>query len=309
MSEKEKQMSELEAAAQENQENGDPQKAEETDEQKLHRFRTSNVYRWERYKNGKEDIPRYTRANLDMLYEKAYDELALQQSKRDQLIGLYVTVISLLVSSVMSGDLHMLIKGTIFVLAAVIGFMLSSVIIRYRIYKEVYWLSCQTLTVMMNIDPAMLDEDRIKSIFVQVMRTKVKSYTSAPGTIHEKFEEEKRFRKDNRFSAETIYFLVQALCASVLMVLGVVMILLAVVPAQWLELAKGHFQWGLPVAGVVLLLVIFVIVKILLKRYFDELTAIYRGIHDMALFKKAFKKAWFLHMFVSPLEEIKEAAK
>lgn len=250
---------------------------------KIEELRTGNVYLKKDTTGDQPEMEKYVRVDLNMLYDKAFAELGLQQSKRDQLIALYLTVISLMVTAVLPAvAFDAVTKGVILVAAAVVGFLLTLVIVRYRIYKEVYWLTCQTLTVMMNMDRLDLDETRIKMVFAQVMLTKARSFLKEERDGQLQIHRAKYIKK-SFFSAETIYYIIQALCASVLFSLGVALI--SGLDTTW-AIALGIVLTAFAMA-------------ILLRKYFLELIAVYEGLTDMKRFKQVFGKAWFLHMFLS----------
>lgn len=248
-------------------------------------LRDMNVYAADNAAKGADKEP-YAQADLKMLYNKAYDELALQQSKRDQTIALYVTVVTALIAYVIPAkDINLTaeVKGWILIAAAIIGLLLAIVIIRYRIYKESYWLCCQTLTVMMNIPEEELTEDKIKAIYAQVMKTKYNELFDNFDKDNERFAYG-RFVWKNLMSAETVYFIIQALCAGGLFGLGAYFLL-------------AFLEWVAVAVGIVLGLLA---VLALVSWYFWELSKVLNGVTDKDRFNSVFGKAWFLHLFVTP---------
>ena len=104
--------------------------------------------------------------DLDTLYEHTHSELSLQQSKRDQIITLYLALFSFMIPFALSlGSIGLWMKCLIFLVVGVIGVLFSFINVRYRVYKEVYWLSCQTLTVLMNVKKQELNKQTIQRAF------------------------------------------------------------------------------------------------------------------------------------------------
>ncbi len=115
----------------------------------------------------------YIDVDLHELYEKAINELGLQQTKRDQIIAVYIALYAFLTPAVLEAkEMPTSIQGALFLAAAVIGFFLALVIIRYRIYKEAYWLCCQSISVFFGIRKMELKKDLIQSVFYKVLEKK-----------------------------------------------------------------------------------------------------------------------------------------
>ena len=90
---------------------------------------------------------------LEKLYELTINELGLQQSKRDQLLTIYLAMCSFLIPFGFSLDiLSWQNKGYIFLATAIVGILFSNIIVRYRIYKEIYWLCCETITILFTLE-------------------------------------------------------------------------------------------------------------------------------------------------------------
>lgn len=106
-----------------------------------------------------DDMPKY---DLVTIYEKCIDEMTLQQSKRDQIITIYLAMFSFIVPFALSSEqLDLFAKGFVFLSIAIIGFGFSLIIIRYRMYKEVYWICCQTITNLMSFKAGEIDKETI----------------------------------------------------------------------------------------------------------------------------------------------------
>ena len=114
--------------------------------------------------------------NWENLYEHAHSELSLQQSKRDQIISLYLAVFTFLLPFVISLEgIAMNLKGLIFIGIGIIGLILAPVIIRYRVYKEIYWLCCQTLTQLMNYESKEVDKELVQHLFYKCITQRGKA--------------------------------------------------------------------------------------------------------------------------------------
>ena len=69
--------------------------------------------------------------NFEDLYEHAHSELSLQQTKRDQIISLYITLCTLVLPFTLSqSDISFPVKGVLFLVLSLIGFLMASIITR-----------------------------------------------------------------------------------------------------------------------------------------------------------------------------------
>ena len=115
--------------------------------------------------------------DLDTLYARTFSELGLQQSKRDQIITLYLAMFSFLIPFALSMEsIGWQAKGLILLVAAIVGILFALIIVRYRIYKEVYWLSCQSLTVLHGIKPEKMNKEMIQKIYYRTLKKKGKAF-------------------------------------------------------------------------------------------------------------------------------------
>ncbi len=116
--------------------------------------------------------------NLQELFNICNTELGLQQTKRDQIIVLYLTICSL-VSSIMLSDnvtISTPAKSGIFGLLFILGMIGLGVVSRYRIYKEVYWISCHTISNLYSVDITKIDKAMIQYKFYQCLRKSGKDH-------------------------------------------------------------------------------------------------------------------------------------
>lgn len=219
--------------------------------------------------------------DLENLYSLANAELALQQSKRDQIITIYLAMFYFLLPFALSMDgLGLQVKGFIFLAASVIGWLFALIILRYRIYKEVYWFCCQSITVMMGLKPEGLKKETVQAVFYQVMLKKGKKYVR--GT-EKKTWNYARFIKDNAFSAETLYYVIHVVLTAAMLGLSVGLI--------------SNLVWQKAlILGASLAICLFLF---LMWMYFKKLAKVFGVLVDGTdvSFNDTYKMAWFLHLF------------
>lgn len=219
--------------------------------------------------------------NLENLYSLANAELALQQSKRDQIITIYLAMFYFLLPFALSMDgIGLRVKGFIFLAAAVIGWLFALIILRYRIYKEVYWFCCQSITVMMGLKPGALKKETVQAVFYQVMEKKGKKYVR--GTEKKTWDNVK-FIKGNAFSAETLYYVIHVVLTASMLGLGI-------------GLISGFVWQKALILGASLSVFLFLF---LMGMYFKKLSNVFAVLVDGTdvSFNDTYKMAWFLHLF------------
>lgn len=221
--------------------------------------------------------------DLNSLHERAIAELTLQQSKRDQIITVYLAMFSFLIPFALSQEiLTWQVKGLIFFATAVVGILFANIIIRYRIYKEAYWLCCQTITVLFGIKPEHLRKKIIQQCYKDTIYKKGKKFMVEKKG--KKVFSRAKYVKDNLFSAETIYFFIHSFITALIFGLSVVLILPFV---TWVNITVGIG------CAVVLFL-------LLAAKYFTQCIKVYgvliHNTHES--FNFAFSKAWFLHFYM-----------
>ena len=225
--------------------------------------------------------------NLEDIYEHAHSELSLQQSKRDQIITIYLALCSFLLPIALGDSVPTTgWKGLLFVLLGVVGILFSLIVVRYREYKEVYWICCQTLTVLQSFKPEKLDKELIQRTFYYSLKKKGK------GFLHEKTGRLMRgkFVKKNLNSSETFHYMIIVLMASFISGLGAALLCL---------------RWGLLGIAVGVIVGLAVMVR-LMSVYFNTCIKIYKVLEEPEggkeekkddAFRSVFSKAWFLHMY------------
>ena len=225
--------------------------------------------------------------NLDDIYEHAHSELSLQQSKRDQIITIYLALCSFLLPIALGDSVPTTgWKGLLFVLLGVVGILFSLIVVRYREYKEVYWICCQTLTVLQSFKPEKLDKELIQRTFYYSLHKKGK------GFLHKTTGRLMRgkFVKKNLNSSETFHYMIIVLMASFISGLGAALLCL---------------RWGLLGIAVGVIVGLAVMVR-LMSVYFNTCIKIYKVLEEPEAgkeekkdeaFRSVFSKAWFLHMY------------
>ncbi len=204
------------------------------------------------------------------LYELSINELTLQQSKRDQIIIFYLTLVSFLTPFAYSIEMfNDVFRMVLFGGLSLIGFLLSIIIIRYKVYKEVYWACCQTITQLMNYENNSINKNLIQNIFYKVLMKK------DPLRKNSTF---KAVRK-GFFSAEILIFEIHEILNSAIFF--------------WvLTLLCNHIIYP-----IIFSTVLFVGVNYLYFKMFFKVFKSTRTNYDED-FNFAFSKAWFLHFYV-----------
>ncbi|MFA5007250.1 MAG: inositol monophosphatase family protein [Candidatus Izemoplasmatales bacterium] len=208
--------------------------------------------------------------DLTGLYENAHDELTLQQSKRDQIIAFYLTLVSLVIplSYSIEGIGPRMIAWLFFGLF-MIGLILGIVIVRYKVYKEVYWACCQTISQLFNYEEGKIKKDLVQSVFYEILKKKDPAkHGRVKGAM-------KAF-----FSAETLMYEIHII----------------------MSMACLGFATQLLTGGVALtvfaLLLYFVLMQIVYFSSYFRVFNVCRTNRD-ADFNYAFGKAWFLHFYIN----------
>ncbi len=217
--------------------------------------------------------------NINTMYQRVFEELAAQQTKRDQLITIYLAAFAFIVPALLSAEkLGLQYKGIIFIGLGLIGFLFSLIIIRYRKYKEVYWVCCRALNVMMTLSQEDWTKENIQKIFYACLQKRAKKYIE-----NNKFNMWK-FVTKNIFSGETLYLIINAFISSGVLGLGLGIILPF---AMWIKIVSGI------ALGLVALILSVAIYFITLKNIYNVCVD---GLETS--FNSTFNDAWFLHFFI-----------
>ncbi len=269
-------------------------------EQKAKRFHPKKLH--------KDKIKEHLDIDLYNIYDKAFNELGLQQAKRDQLVTIYLAFLALVVPLCLKSEgssLNRFAIGWVFFAAAVIGAIFSVIIIRYRVYKEAYWLCCQTITTLMNLKPEALTKEVIQTVYYKTLMKKSKKFlvrgnkckkckickkcTSKKERTEKVLSCKRRkgkfsvakYVKEGFFSAETLYYLIVVLLTGAVAGMSIGCLI----------------QWRYSILSAIV--VGALVVLLLMRKYFHECIKIYKVSQDGldSSFNIPYAKAWFLHFF------------
>lgn len=228
--------------------------------------------------------------DLNSCYEQTVAELGLQQSKRDQIIAFYLTILGFVIPSIVSLEVDDGSKAMAFLAMYVIGSIFCHVILRYRIYKEVYWIACRVISQMCNIKPEYRTKKNIYILFYNVLnqnKGSIVQYKRKPKD--KKVLERSLFRSMKRQlnSAETLLYETLALFSGFVGAIG------------------GYYGWCVSrVLGVCIWLIIAYMYIQMNYKYVTRLMALYDCIDEqdddrkLEKLESTFAKAWMLHCYV-----------
>lgn len=232
--------------------------------------------------------------DLDSCYQQTVAELGLQQSKRDQIIAFYLTILGFVIPNVISLKIGDISKAIAFLVMYMIGIIFCHVILRYRIYKEVYWIACRVLAQMCNIKVKYRTKKNIYLIFYNALVQNESSIVQ-----YQKRNEEKKslFRSFKRQinSAETLLYETMALFSSFVGGIGVFYI----------------FNQNKLVGIGLGLYLVYMFLRINYK-YTTRLMALYDCVSEedndkkLLALESTFSKAWMLHCYLDDVIEDEE---
>lgn len=232
-----------------------------------------------------EPAPDY---HLNELYQQCVTEIGVQQSKRDQTIAFFIAVCSFVIPAILEiENMGSAGRGACFFFLFALGAMLCRVVARYRIYKEVYWLTVRTLSRLFGFKCECINKEVVQQCFAEAMHKNFKK--TVVFRTNKKREQKPNLWKTlrlNRGSAELILYKVIVLMTGVLGFLFVCELgsLLALPPLVSF------------IAGVVMLAVVYFWMCMIFCRMLCE-TYRYCVDSEKDSFNKTYAKAWFLHMF------------
>lgn len=218
---------------------------------------------------------------LESTYELCITELGLQQSKRDQTIAFYIAVISFVIPAIISMEINNYAKAAGFIALYILGGMMAKVVVRYRIYKEVYWITCRTISQLYNIDQSKICKQLVQHIFYTTLCKNMSSVLVFNKKQSDKVDCWRSFRKI-RNSAETTLYEVLVLLSSLVLWIGVYTLIpistIAIITATVLTIIN-YVYWCI--------------------YYYKRLTNVYAVYIDGSdeSFNDTYAKAWFLHSF------------
>ncbi len=268
-----------------------------------------------------DDFKKELDLNLDSLYSQCNAEMGFQQSKRDQTIAFYIAIISFLVPAIMKMELNTALFSVVYAVLWLVGWMLSGVVRRYRIYKECYWLNLRALATLQRVKPDKLNKDAFQKVYAATMRLNCDNVVVAKEKrksldeltnewlakqTEDSYKELIDYRatwKKNSTSAEYLLYMLIVLISSLMMAMAVVYATMWVVSLaipQW----AGGLLLGIGLGAVAAALSIYKGAS----RYVRELVEVYAYCFDYRekSFNKPYTKAWFLHCFNSELEPEKK---
>ena len=226
--------------------------------------------------------------DIKTLYIRACEELTLQQDKRDRTISIYVAVIAFLVPFLFqreAGDVQLepVLIGWVLVIAGLIGVFFAQSVIRYRVYKEVYWITCRVISQMQNIRPEHIRKDVIQRLYIHCMDKKWSKYITPPASDDTQRVRYASFLWGQLNSAEYYMFATIALVSSALLGFGFSFIITA---SYWWFIALG--------------VIVFVWLS---YNYFRSIITVflYLADHKEKSFNDSFGKAWFLHIYTDDI--------
>lgn len=227
--------------------------------------------------------------DLATSYELSVAELGLQQSKRDQIIAFYLTILGFVIPNVISLEIPASAKAIAFLAMYAIGLIFCHVILRYRIYKEVYWIACRVISQLYNITPEGHNREIIYSLFFHALeknRDTIVQYKTCKNkkAIPSKWNS---FRRQLN-SAETLMFETLVFFASFVGAIG-----------AW------YFSQIHPALCIICALVLASMALTLNYKYTTRLMALYRCVDTKSIndLETAFSKAWMLHCYVDDIIE------
>ncbi len=251
------------------------------------------------------DVKRKLSDKIDLqeLFSHCHSELTDQQKKRDQLIAFYLTVSGLVVSLAFAENTDSVFRMWMFLFLGIIGFIWNIVILRYRVYKEVYWISCRVISSLYTLERSEITKERLQSVFYRVMVKKCRGelktgkdglyVTDKKGRL--KWKASKVYAK-NWKSAEKLMYSTLVLISSACFGIFLGMASYAYCDAGYaLAIVLGI------AAGLIACLAFGI-------SYYVRICDVYSVVVDPtdANFNKVYEKAWFLHIFVSSDDSFEE---
>ncbi len=222
--------------------------------------------------------------SLRDMHAQCIQELTLQQSKRDQLIAFYLTITGLVSTYLFSSDVDFAIRTAIFASLFIIGFIWSVVIIRYRVYKDIYWACAKTISTLFTANRSKIDKSLVQHTFYKVLE---KSYKDVAKNKSNPLEADLiQYTIDNITSAEYLMFLTLVLLSSFS---GAAFLL-----SIFSLLKLGFINYIL----VFLILSAYIVLQTV--SYNKAVLSVFKVVVNKKnkTFNKIFKKAWLLHFFI-----------
>ncbi len=232
----------------------------------------------------KETNPPILNKEIDLqeIHAECVEELSLQQSKRDQLIAFYLTITGLVSAYLFASDISPVVRILIFFVLFVLGCIWSAITIRYKVYKEIYWMSCKTISSLFSMDREKIDKPCLQHLFYMVLK---KCYKSVP-------------KDENTNKPNLIKFIIKNLTSAEYLMFLTIVLLTATSGAGGMFFL--FYSLKLPVLGCIsaaLFLILFILYQTV--SYNKAALSVFKVMQDglNSSFNKVFEKAWFLHFF------------
>jgi hypothetical protein len=222
--------------------------------------------------------------SLEISYEKTVEELGLQQTKRDQIIALYLSILGFVIPSIINLNVSRIAKGAGFFVIYLIGFLFCRIVIRYRIYKEVYWIACRVISQLYNIKPEERNKETVQTLFFRTLKK------NAPSVVIKnkkgKASVWRSFKKQLN-SAEMTLFNILLLFTSFIGGISVT------------YLFRSGYLIAQIISGIIAALILFIYFR-LNRQYVTSLLKQYKCVdsNDADDLSIPFNKAWMLHCYV-----------
>ena len=229
--------------------------------------------------------------DLNNSYGQTVSELGLQQSKRDQIIAFYLTILGFVIPNVIDMKVGEFGKAIAFFAMYGIGAIFCHVILRYRVYKEVYWIACRVIAQLCNIHEKSINKDVIYTLFFNCLRknrnTIVVKNKKGKNSVLKSWK-----RQLN--SAETLLYETLVMFSSFVGLIG-----------TWYM-----FQISIVVAVLSAICIVYMLFLMNYK-YTRRLMDLYVCVdtEQQCDLEKTFSKAWMLHCYVDDLVTHEESVK
>ncbi|MCQ2524323.1 MAG: hypothetical protein MJ123_08285 [Lachnospiraceae bacterium] len=273
-------------------------------------------------------LDRENELHLNEIYAMCNNEITLQQSKRDTTIGFYLTLVGV-IGSVLTGVLGKEVQSVpsvylqfsislAFAVLFILGCMLTYVIIRYRVYKEIYWVTSRTLNQMMSFKRSEVTKkeviQRLFFINLHANRNSVVVEKKNADSIQKRGLKDVdacyeidlgKTRKKIADSAETKMFRTLVFTESVMFSLA-----LGLAVNATLSLTPLAIFYRYPIVGVCCLIAAVAAYTYWNSVYVKKLIEVYRVFYispedddyidkKIKAFNATFQKAWFIQLYVN----------
>lgn len=219
--------------------------------------------------------------NLLKNYELCVDELGVQQTKRDKIISFFITIVGVAIPLFMQLNLSLLIKTIPFFAIFLLGSIFSIVVIRYKNYKDIYWISCKVISKLSAVEVSLICTDLVKGLFLNILKDNAKGALVYNNS--NKVNSLKTFKK-MLYSAETMIFEALVIINGLILTVGIIML--------------GYGINKMVELIVVSIIVFFVNIFVWNRIYYKVAINVFDGINNDEKFNSAFGKAWFLHFTI-----------